>query len=59
MTMRDGDFSVRLPRNWTDLAGADTFNELRAPIKKWPKSLARRKVVGKEGRTRERMRFDR
>src|SRR5207253_8630885 len=29
-TMRDGDFSVRLPGAWTGLAGkiADTFNEI-------------------------------
>ncbi|MGC1786083.1 MAG: hypothetical protein WA718_05035, partial [Terriglobales bacterium] len=29
-TMRDGDFSVRLPGNWTGLAGkiADTFNDI-------------------------------
>src|SRR5437016_14084669 len=31
-TMRDGDFSVRLPVSWTGLAGkvADTFNEIVA-----------------------------
>ncbi len=29
-TMRDGDFSVRLPGSWTGVAGklADTFNEI-------------------------------
>ena len=31
-TMRDGDFSVRLPGSWAGLAGkiADTFNEIVA-----------------------------
>ena len=60
-TMRDGDFSVRLPRNWTDLEGkiADTFNEIVTANQKMAKELKRvGKVVGKEGRTRERMRFD-
>src|SRR5580693_6148396 len=31
-TMRDGDFSVRLPGNWVGVAGkiADTFNEIES-----------------------------
>ena len=60
-TMRDGDFSVRLPGNWTNLEGkiADTFNEIVTANQKMAKELKRvGKVVGKEGRTRERMRFD-
>ncbi len=60
-TMRDGDFSVRLPGNWTGLAGkiADTFNEIVTANQQMAKELKRvGKVVGKEGRTRERMRFD-
>jgi len=60
-TMRDGDFSVRLPGNWTGLAGkiADTFNEIIKANQQMAKELKRvGKVVGKEGRTRERMRFD-
>ncbi len=59
-TMRDGDFSVRLPGNWTGLAGkiADTFNEIIKANQQMAKELKRvGKVVGKEGRTRERMRF--
>jgi HAMP domain-containing protein/signal transduction histidine kinase/DNA-binding response OmpR family regulator len=59
--MRDGDFSVRLPGNWTGLAGkiADTFNEIVTANQQMAKELKRvGKVVGKEGRTRERMRFD-
>jgi len=60
-TMRDGDFSVRLPGNWIGLAGkiADTFNEIVTANQKMAKELKRvGQVVGKEGRTRERMRFD-
>ena len=60
-TMRDGDFSVRLPGNWTGVGGkiADTFNEIVTANQQMAKELKRvGKVVGKEGRTRERMRFD-
>jgi CheY-like chemotaxis protein/signal transduction histidine kinase/HAMP domain-containing protein len=59
-TMRDGDFSVRLPGNWTGLEGkiADTFNEIVSANQQMAKELKRvGQVVGKEGRTRERMRF--
>ena len=59
-TMRDGDFSVRLPGNWAGLPGkiADTFNEIVAANQQMAKELKRvGQVVGKEGRTRERMRF--
>ena len=59
-TMRDGDFSVRLPGNWTGLAGkiADTFNDIVTANQQMAKELKRvGQVVGKEGRTRERMRF--
>src|SRR5580704_4535149 len=57
-TMRDGDFSVRLPGNWTGLQGkiADTFNEIVTANQQMAKELKRvGQVVGKEGRTRERM----
>src|SRR5580704_17821725 len=60
-TMRDGDFSVRLPGNWTGIAGkiADTFNAIVTANQQMAKELKRvRNVVGKEGKTRERMRFD-
>jgi len=60
-TMRDGDFSVRLPGNWTGLGGkiADTFNDIVKANQQMAKELKRvGQVVGKEGRTRERMRFD-
>jgi HAMP domain-containing protein/CheY-like chemotaxis protein/signal transduction histidine kinase len=60
-TMRDGDFSVRLPGSWTGLAGkiADTFNEIVTANQQMAKELKRvGQVVGKAGRTRERIRFD-
>src|ERR1700736_1479600 len=59
-TLRDGDFSVRLPGNWTGLAGkiADTFNDIVTANQQMAQELKRvGQVVGKEGRTRERMRF--
>jgi HAMP domain-containing protein/CheY-like chemotaxis protein/signal transduction histidine kinase len=59
-TMRDGDFSVRLPGSWTGLAGkiADTFNSIVAANQQMAVELKRvGQVVGKEGRTRERTRF--
>ena len=59
-TMRNGDFSVRLPGSWTGLAGkiADTFNSIVAANQQMAQELRRvGQVVGKEGRTRERVRF--
>src|SRR6202522_579856 len=59
-TMRDGDFSVRLPGSWTGLAGkvADTFNSIVSANQQMAGELKRvGQVVGKEGRTRERTRF--
>jgi HAMP domain-containing protein/CheY-like chemotaxis protein/signal transduction histidine kinase len=59
-TMRDGDFSVRLPGSWTGLAGkiADTFNSIVSANQQMAEELKRvGQVVGKEGRTRERVRF--
>ena len=53
--VRDGDFSVRLPGDWTGLEGkiADTFNEIVAANQKMAQELKRvGQVVGKEGRTR-------
>ena len=45
-TMRDGDFSVRLPGTWTGLAGkiADTFNDIVAANQQMAQELKR---VGK------------
>jgi HAMP domain-containing protein/CheY-like chemotaxis protein/signal transduction histidine kinase len=59
-TVRDGDFSVRLPGGWTGMAGkiADTFNDIVAANQHMSEELRRvGQVVGKEGRTRERIRF--
>src|ERR1700722_8256038 len=59
-TMRNGDFSVRLPGSWTGLEGkvADTFNSIVAANQQMAQELKRvGQVVGKEGRTRERLRF--
>ncbi|HXW57537.1 MAG TPA: PAS domain-containing protein [Candidatus Cybelea sp.] len=59
-SMRDGDFSVRLPGSWTGLSGkiADTFNDIAAANQQMACEMKRMvQVVGKEGRTRERARF--
>ncbi|HXU30929.1 MAG TPA: HAMP domain-containing protein, partial [Thermoanaerobaculia bacterium] len=59
--MLDGDFSVRLPGDWAGVDGkiADTFNEIVASNRKMAAELKRvGQVVGKEGRTRERAKFD-
>src|SRR5579862_2307889 len=59
-TMRDGNFSVRLPGAWTGLPGkiADAFNEIAAANQQMTEELRRvGQVVGKEGKTRERTRF--
>jgi len=59
-TMRDGDFSVRLPVSWVGLEGkiADTFNEIVAANEQMSRELNRvSQAVGKEGKTRERIRF--
>src|SRR3984893_13323497 len=59
-TMRDGDFSVRLPGAWVGVEGklADTFNDIVASNQQMDHELRRvGQVVGKEGRTRERTKF--
>ena len=59
-TMRDGDFSVRLPGAWIGVEGkiADTFNDIVASNQQMAHELRRvGQVVGKEGRTRERTKF--
>ncbi len=58
--MRDGDFSVRLPRNWSGLEGkiADTFNKIVASNSRMAAELERvGQVVGKQGKTRQRVKF--
>ncbi|HEY2544873.1 MAG TPA: HAMP domain-containing protein [Candidatus Acidoferrum sp.] len=59
-TMRNGDFTVRLPGSWVGLPGkiADTFNDIAAANQHIAQDLERiGQVVGKEGKTRERTRF--
>jgi methyl-accepting chemotaxis protein len=58
--MRDGDFSVRLPGDWIGLEGklADTFNDIVSANEQMAHELKRvGYVVGKEGKTRERVKF--
>ncbi len=59
-TMKDGDFSARLPVAWTGFAGkiADSFNEIISANEQMAFELKRvGQTVGKEGKTRERMRI--
>jgi len=59
-SMRNGDFSVRLPGTWVGLSGkiADTFNEIVAANQHMAQELKRvGQAVGKQGKTRERTRF--
>jgi len=59
-SVRNGDFTVRLPGNWTGLAGkiADTVNDIVAANQHMSEELKRvGHVVGKQGKTRERTRF--
>ncbi|HET8907532.1 MAG TPA: HAMP domain-containing protein, partial [Ktedonobacterales bacterium] len=61
-TMRAGDFSVRLPGDWTGLEGklADTFNDIVSANQQMAHELERvGQVVGKKGKTRERAKFER
>src|SRR5579871_6841519 len=60
-TMKNGDFSVRLPVTWTGLAGkiADNFNEIVTANQQMAQELKRvGQAVGKEGKTRERIRVE-
>src|SRR5436309_4925979 len=58
--MRIGDFSVRLPADQTGLPGkiADTFNEIVAANERMAHELEYvGQVVGREGKTRQRVKF--
>ena len=60
-TMKNGDFSVRLPVSWTGLPGkiADNFNEIVIANEQMASELRRvGQAVGKEGKTRERIRVE-
>ena len=55
--MRDGDFSARLPSDWSGLTGkiSDIFNEIVFSNQRVAEELDRiGHVVGKEGKTRQR-----
>src|SRR6476660_8130945 len=57
MAFKRGDFSVRLPDDWTGVAGkiADTFNEVIDKNERLTNELERiGRVVGKEGRISQR-----
>ena len=61
-SMRNGDFSVRLPGDWTGLAGkiADTFNDVVIANDHTAAELQRvSEAVGRRGQTRERVRCER
>ncbi|MGA0597656.1 HAMP domain-containing protein [Enterovirga sp. CN4-39] len=58
--MRLGDFSVRLPTHHTGIAGkiADAFNDIVAANERMAKELEQvGQVVGRDGKTRNRVRF--
>jgi len=60
LAVRNGDFTVRLPGHWTGLTGkiADAFNEVVGANQTMAEQLERvGQVVGKEGKTRTRVRF--
>jgi HAMP domain-containing protein len=59
--MKSGDFSVRLPTTWSGMDGkiADTFNDIVTANQTIAGELKRvGQVVGKQGKTRERAKFD-
>src|SRR5918999_989602 len=59
-SVRDGDFTVRLPGDWTGIEGkiADTFNHIVASNARMASELERvGTVVGKQGKTRQRVKF--
>ncbi len=61
-SVRDGDFSVRLPSDQTGLAGkvADTFNDIVTANQRLAWELERvGQIVGKDGKTRHRMSSER
>jgi HAMP domain-containing protein/signal transduction histidine kinase/DNA-binding response OmpR family regulator len=60
LSVRNGDFSVRLPVVWTGLTGriAESFNEIVAANQQMADELKRLgQTLGKEGKIRERVRF--
>ncbi|WP_394821682.1 HAMP domain-containing protein [Pendulispora albinea] len=62
VAVREGDFTVRLPSHWTGLIGkiGDAVNDLVVANQTMAEQLARvGQLVGKEGRTKHRVRFPR
>ena len=60
--VREGDFSVRLPGDWTGIEGklADAVNDIVASNQQMADQLERiGKVVGKQGQTRKRIKLSR
>ncbi len=60
-SMRSGDFSVRMTGDHVGIEGkiADTFNEIVAANQRMAQQLERvGQVVGREGKTRQRVKFD-
>jgi len=60
--VRDGDFSARLPGEWTGIGGkiADTFNDIVTTNERLATELERvGKAVGKQGKIRQRVRGER
>src|SRR5262245_37845393 len=58
MAFRKGDFSARLPEGWTGVQGkiGDAFNDVLSTSERRSREVARvARVVGKEGRVRQRM----
>jgi len=58
-SLKNGDFSVRLPLEWTGMAGkiADTFNDVAGLLQSSSGELSRiSQVVGHDGRLNERLR---
>jgi HAMP domain-containing protein/CheY-like chemotaxis protein/signal transduction histidine kinase len=58
--MKVGDFSARLPSDWTGVLGkvADSFNDIGASNQRMAAELERvGYTVGREGRTRQRVKF--
>ena len=59
-SLRDGDFSARLPSDWTGVLGkiADAFNDIASANDRMARELERvGRVVGKEGKIRQRARL--
>ncbi|QGZ93559.1 HAMP domain-containing protein [Terricaulis silvestris] len=59
-SMKVGDFSTRLPGDWTGVIGkvADSFNEISASNQRMAAELERvGYTVGREGRTKQRVKF--